>query len=260
MRWPFAVGCLLAPLPSFACDRIVGLRADYYETACARLEPQPLFCEDFDEASYDPRAVWNSTSSTPGTLAVDTAEYRSSPASLRTQSTSTTNGTINVAVFRTFSLTGQTFAGTLDLDLIVDQEDASSSAQAVLAQIGLESSTNAYWLQLVATSSGSGPLICSLNEVGAANAPNGVWTHAVSQTLVPGTWRHVTLAVTAPLAGGRGSASLSFDGVRVADAPMIDVPVQNYQQTIGVGIAWASTPSTGWTAHYDNIVFDGAAD
>ena len=94
------------------------------------------------------------------------------------------------------------------------------------------------------------------DEVGA----NGVWTHPASQTFVPGAWRHVTLAVTAPLAGGPGSASLSFDGVQVADAPMIDVPVQNYQQTIGVGIAWASTPSTGWTAHYDNIVFDSAAD
>jgi hypothetical protein len=41
---------------------------------------------------------------------------------------------------------------------------------------------------------------------------------------------------------------------------MIDVPVQNFQETIGVGIAWAETPSTGWTAHYDNIVFGSPAD
>jgi hypothetical protein len=240
----------------------VGLTDNYYETYCAGRSPQPLLCEDFDESSYSDQ-VWNNTSSAAGTLEVDTTEYRSYPASLRAQSTAAPMPPVNVAAFQTFALTasppgaGQNFAGTLDLDLRVDVED-SACGQAVLAQIGLTSPDHSYWLQFVVTSNGSQPLVCSLNELGATNnAPNGVWTHAANQTFVPGTWTHVTLAVAAPLAGGQGSASLSFDGAQVATAPMIVVPVKDYQQTIGVGITWASTPSTGWTAHYDNVVFDG---
>jgi hypothetical protein len=256
-RWPRAAACLFAALPALACDRVVGLTDNYYETYCGGRSPQPLLCEDFDESSYSDR-VWSNTSSAAGTLEVDTTEYRSYPASLRAQSMVTPSmGTINVAAFQTFSLTGQTFAGTLDFDLRVDIED-SGCGQAVLAQIGLESPDHSYWLQFVVTSTGSGPLQCSLNEVGATNnAPNGVWTHTATKTFDTGSWQHVTLWVTAPLAGGPGKASLSFDGVQVASAPMIDVPVQNYQQTIGVGITWASTPSTGWKAFYDNVVFDG---
>jgi hypothetical protein len=254
--------CLLAA-GAFSCDRIVGFNENYYETYCSGRSPPPLLCEDFDESSYSNR-VWNNTSATSGPtsgyLGLDTTEYKSYPASLRAQSTRVpTMSAINVAAFKTFTVTGPTFAGTLDLDVRVDQAD-SGCGQVVLAQIGLEDANTGYWLQFVANSTGaSGPLICSLNEVGAPTAPQGVYTHMAMQNFDTGTWTHVTLSVTAPLAGGQGAATLSFDGMPVANAPMINVPVQNYQPTVGVGISWASTPSTGWTVFYDNVVFDNDA-
>jgi hypothetical protein len=38
------------------------------------------------------------------------------------------------------------------------------------------------------------------------------------------------------------------------------VPVTNFTQTFGVGITYAQTPSTGWTAVFDDVIFDATAN
>ncbi len=40
----------------------------------------------------------------------------------------------------------------------------------------------------------------------------------------------------------------------------IQVPVQNFAPSIGVGILYASTPSNGWQVAFDNVVFNSASN
>jgi hypothetical protein len=231
----------------------VGLTQDYYEAFCMNRSPQPLFCSDFDEGSG--QSGWGYSHNEYGTVAAETGEFTSYPAAMRAQSIATPNGPVNVAVYKAFSLTGQTFSGTLDLDLRVDQAD-SGCAQAVIAQIGFSNpNVGDYWVQLVVTSPGGAPLTCSVNEVGGNFA-----SHALVSGLDVATWTHVTLQVTTPLTvGGMGQASIAFNGTPVSmnKEPIgLSVPFSSTEQTLGVGITWASTPSAGWTVVYDNVVFN----
>jgi hypothetical protein len=251
-----AASCIVLGAGSSACAGIVGLTQDYYETFCLTRSPQPLFCSDFDEGSSP--SGWSYSHMTRGTITPVTDEYRSYPAAMKAQSDATQTGpVVNVAVYKAYSFAGQTFSGTVDMDLRVDQAD-SGCAQAVIAQIGFSNGNSDYWVQLVVTSSGGGPLVCSVNEVGSG----GLFAaHAVAKaSLDMATWTHVTLAVTAPLQGengGQGNATLSFNGADVVPGAVpITVPAQRQEQTLGVGITWASIPSAGWTVVYDNVVFN----
>jgi hypothetical protein len=247
----------LALSPALACDRIVGLTDNYYETFCASRSPQPLFCEDFDEG-YD-GSVWSYTDTASGTVSLTETEFSSSPAALLTKSSPTNNGTINAAVYRAFSVSGaDPFQGVLDFDMRLDQQDFGCQV-AVLAQIGFAGTDSAgnpdqYYIQFVTNSTGGSQPECELHELEHNNYPV---IYPASSQFGLNTWTHVTMKVTAPLGGGPGSASLWFDGKEVASAPTIHVPVKNFQPTIGLGITYATMPSTGWSAVYDNIVFDG---
>jgi hypothetical protein len=50
---------------------------------------------------------------------------------------------------------------------------------------------------------------------------------------------------------------MQFDGVAVGSATL-HVPVTNFTQTLGVGLPYVLTPSKGWTAVFDNVIFDGS--
>jgi hypothetical protein len=133
-----------------------------------------------------------------------------------------------------------------------------AGAFAVLAQIKLldGSGTGEYVLQLVTTSNGAAPLTASFNEVyfgpGSSGQPA---VHSASQTIALATWTHIKLSAAITATGGSSFAALSFNGRQVA-ASAISVPVKNFSPSIGAGILWASNPSSGWTAVYDNVTFD----
>jgi hypothetical protein len=228
-------------------------------TFCASLSPSPLFCEDFDEGSYT--QGWSYTDTVTGSLALDGTELRSAPASMIAQSAIAGAGTVDVAAYRAFSLTGtSSLAATLDLDLRVDRADADGGL-AVLAQLGLLDGTGggSYFVQLVADSHGAAPLNASINEAYFATGtkPPPV-VHPAAQTVAIGAWTHVTLTVTAPFAGGAGTETLSLDGTQVSSSA-ISVPVQNFTEVLGVGLTFVQIPSNGWNALYDNVVFDATA-
>jgi hypothetical protein len=252
------VACVALGAGSSACAGLVGLTQDYYETFCMTRSPQPLFCSDFDEGSSS--AAWSYSHMTRGNITAVTDEFRSYPAAMKAQSEATQTGpVVNVAVYKAYSLAGQTFSGTVDVDLRVDQAD-SGCAQAVIAQIGFSNGSSDYWVQLVVTSSGGGPLVCSVNEVGSGGF---LASHGVTKaSLDMATWTHVTLSVTAPLDGtngGKGTAALAFNGTDIVPGTIpITVPAQRQEQTLGVGITWASIPSAGWTVVYDNVVFSAS--
>jgi hypothetical protein len=259
----FGAACAVAGASNSACAGIVGLTQDYYETFCLTRNPRPLFCSDFDEGSG--QSDWSYSHMTRGTITADTEEFRSFPAAMKAQSDATQAGpVVNVAVYKAYSLVGQTFSGTVDMDLRVDQAD-SGCAAAVIAQIGFSNGNSDYWIQFVVTSNGSGPLVCSINEVVSDGSFTG---HSLSNkaSLDLATWTHVRLTVTAPLDGGdggKGTAALAFDGMDVSQngTPIpITVPSQRLEQTLGVGITWASIPSAGWTVVYDNVIFNAAAN
>jgi len=245
--------CAVAIAPIAGCAQIVGLTENYHLSYCAALSPQPLFCEDFDEGSVG--AGWSHIDQTDGALSLDTDEFESAPASVVMHSPNVGAGTVDVAMYRSFSLTGQTFEGSIDLDMRVDRSD-SNGGVAVLAQVALEQVGTSYVVQLVAISQGN-LLAFTISEV-STNAPCPI-VHPVQPTIDLATWTHVTLTVQAPFSGGPAKATLAFDGQQVGSAP-INVPVTNFTQTFGVGITYAQTPSTGWTAVFDDVVFDATAN
>jgi hypothetical protein len=195
-----------------------------------------------------------------GILALDTTEFTSSPGAMVAQSGKARAG-VDVAAYRDFSLAGQTFAGSIDLDLRVDRADAQG-ATAVLAQINFTDGVGGGWyvLQLVAVSNAAAPLSMSFNEIAFGTAGSGApIIHAVTQTIALGTWTNVKLSATVPFTGGPGTATLSFNGAQVGTSA-INAPLRLLTQTIGVGITYASTPSNGWTAVYDDVVFDATTN
>jgi len=193
-----------------------------------------------------------------GSLALGTTEFTSPPGAMIAQSGATAQPAVaDVAAYRSFALTGQNFTGAIELDLRVDRADLAG-AFAVLAQMKLldGSGTAEYVLQLVTTSNGAAPLTASFNEVyfGPGSTGQPV-VHSASQTIAPATWTHVKLSAAITAAGGSSFATLSFNGRQVA-AGAISVPVKNFSPSIGAGILWASNPSSGWTAVYDNVTFN----
>ncbi len=222
---------------------------------CASLNPQPLFCADFDEGSYS--ASFSSMTTTNGSLALDTAEFVSPPAALVATSNALTGptGKVDTTLYRTFPLAGQTLTATLDVDLRVDRADAAPGG-AVFAQIGLVDAAGAeYFVQLSETATAAGPLSGDFAEVYVpTTGPESYVGHGFAQTLPLGTWTHVTLSLTAPFAGGAATATLSFDGTEV-QTNAIDVRVSNFTPNIGVGLPFSSSPSNGWTAVLDNVTF-----
>ncbi len=231
---------------------------DVVTAFCATRSPQPLLCADFDEGSYTPG--WSFFHTTQGSIALDGAEFRSSPAAMIVQSDVASSGAVDVTAYKTLTVTGPTtFSGTIDLDVRVDKSDGAGGV-AVLAQFGLVDGGGGgdYFVQLVVLPGAGGALGCNVNEVFF----DGVTTtspvqHPLSQSIALGTWKHVTFTMAAPYAGGAGEFTMSFDGTQVGSAP-ISVPVTNFTQTFGVGLPYVLTPSNGWTAVFDNVIFDGS--
>lgn len=200
---------------------------------------------------------------TTGNLALDTSEFVSRPASLLAQTGVVTcgGGTVDTSVYQTLQLSGQTFDGTLDLELRVDGVDAPGGV-AVLAQFGLTDGAGGglYYLQLVTTSNGAQPLSLQVaEEYFATNTAGMPVDHPVSSVIPVKTWTHVKLSMVVPFAGGAGTATLVIGGGPPA-VSAIEVPVQNFAPSIGVGILYASTPSNGWSAAFDNVVFNSASN
>jgi hypothetical protein len=226
---------------------------------CASLSPQPSFCADFDEGSAT--SGWSYVHMMGGTIALDGTEFRSAPGAMITQSGIAGSGLIDVAGYRSFAMKGpSTFTGTVNLDIRVDQADATGGL-AVLAQIGLIDGTGGgqYFVQFVMNSHGAAPLDCSVNEIYfAAGMTSTPVRHPVAPTIAIGAWTHLTLSITAPFPGGAGTQTLSFNGVQ-AGTSSISVPVRNFSETLGVGLTFVQTPSNGWTAAFDNVTFDATA-
>jgi hypothetical protein len=231
-------------------------------TFCQSLQPQPLFCEDFDEG-VALASEWSYILETRGSLALYGSASMSPPASMQamTDVVMSANTSVDTAVYEDFSLTGMTFAGSIDLDLRVDQVD-SNTGTAVLAQFGLidGSGNGQYYLQFVTNSNGANPLNCGVNEDYFATTTSGNPTpHPVSSTIPLHIWVHVRLTMTVPFSGGAGTATVRINGGATDTAP-IQVEVANFTQSIGVGVLYASTPSNGWTVLVDNVVFNATTN
>ncbi len=212
------------------------LRGDYYEgdaaeapdgsaegdgatPFCQGLSPQPVFCDDFDESEPDPYG-WSFAHTTSGALQLDNSEYVSWPASLLAQTNVVTvagGGTaVDTSLYQTLQLTGQTFDGTLELDLRVVDVDFAGGV-AVVAQFGLTDGAGGgqYYLQLVTTSNGKEPLSLQVAEDYFATSTKGTPTdHSVSSVIKVGTWTHVKLSMVVPFAGGQGRRPSSSTTIR----------------------------------------------
>jgi hypothetical protein len=224
---------------------------------CQSLRPSPLFCDDFDEG-LPLASQWSYLHQIQGALATYRSASTSAPASMQAQSSVVmgSNVVVDTAAYQVFSLTGQTFSGSIDLDVRVDQVD-SSTGVAVLAQFGLVdgAGNGSYYLQFVVISNGAGPLSLSINEDYFATSTTGSPTnHPINATIPLRGWAHVQLSMTVPFAGGAGTAQVRINGGAANTAP-IQVGVSNFTQTIGVGLPYVSTPSNGWTVLVDNVVF-----
>lgn len=263
------------------CTQVLGFRQDYYEVAaeasdgsdaitgdersppfCQGLTPRPAFCDDFDENELDPYG-WSFAHTTTGSLALYTSEFVSWPASLLAQTNvvMSGDGTVDTSVYQTLQVNGQTFDGVLELDLRVDVVDAPGGV-AVVAQFGLTDGAGGgqYNLQLVTTSNGAQPLSLQVAEDYFAMSTSGMPVdHPVSSVIPIATWTHVKLSMVVPFGGGPGTATLVI-GNDPASVSAIEVPVQDFAPSIGVGILYASTPSNGWTAAFDNVVFNSASN
>jgi hypothetical protein len=227
-------------------------------TWCAALSRRPLFCADFDEGAIAPG--WTAVHMSGGSISLDATDFQSPPDALIVDSAvvASTKPMVDVAAYRSFAVTGRaTFVGALDLDFRVDRADAPGGV-AVLAQLGLvDGGGAAYLLQVVVTSNGSGPLSIGVSEL--ATRTGKVVAHPLKQSVALKTWTHVAVSLTAPFGGGAGTAAFGLDGMFV-ERIAVTVPLQNRTQTIGVGITYASAPSTGWTAIFDNVTFDAMSN
>jgi hypothetical protein len=225
---------------------------------CQSRNPAPLFCDDFDEDAAS-LSDWSYIHQITGNLALYRTAFTSPPASMIAQTHVVTGSNVQVdtAVYRSFSLSGQTFQGTIELDLRVDQVD-SSTGVAVLAQFGLTdgNGNGLYFLQFVVNANGANPLSCHLNEDYFSTTTTGnPVAHDLTVTAPLKRWTHLKLSMAVPFAGGAGTATVIVNGGPPSTTPIM-VAVQNFSQTIGVGLLYASTPSNGWTVVVDNVVFD----
>jgi hypothetical protein len=170
-------------------------------------------------------------------------------------------GVVDTTVYWSFALGGQTLTATLDWDVRVDQPDAAGGV-AVLGEFALRDvGGDVYFVQLQVTSNGSAPLSCNLPEVDvpAAGGAGTYIAHPTSATIAIAQWTHVTISITTPFAGGAGTAALSLDGTQV-ESTSISVGVSGFTPSIGIGLPYASVPSAGWTAVFDNVVLNATAN
>jgi hypothetical protein len=197
-----------------------------------------------------------------GTLAPDTMEFESSPRSLLARTPVVTSGNVKVdtSVYETVPSGPTTFGGTLDWTMRVDEVDAPNGG-AVLAQFALIDAAGGgeYDLQLVTTSHGAAPLTVQLAEdfFDQDASTGNPFDNAVSSVIPLGMWTHFSLSMTVPAAGGQGTATLVV-GTQPTTISF-QTTVQNIQPTIGIGVLWASTPSSGWQVAYDDAFFDSTS-
>jgi hypothetical protein len=260
----------LSPATS-GCAQILDYRQDYYEatadgggasTYCQGLSPAPVFCDDFDENKTSPFG-FSYAHTANGSLALLTSESISSPASLLAQTDVVTSSgkTVDTSVYATLPLNfGQTFDGTLDFYGYVNGVDAPGGI-AVLAQFGLTdgAGNGQYYVQLVATSNGAQPLTLQVAEDYFSTCTHGLPVdHSVSSVIPVGSWTNVDFSIHVPFSGGPGTATLVVNGGSPA-VTTIHVPVQDFTPSIGIGVLYASTPSNGWSAAFDNVVFSSGS-
>ncbi len=134
--------------------------------------------------------------------------------------------------------------------------------EAVLAQYELTGGGGGglYVVQLVTKSNGVQPLTLVVAEDYFSTTTSGKPVdHSVSSVIPIGTWTSVKLSMVVAVDGGAGTATLVINN----DPPAviaIQVPVKNFASSIGVGMLYASTPSNGWSAAFDNVIFDSPSN
>jgi hypothetical protein len=220
---------------------------------CASLSPAPLFCDDFDEVGDLAVPPWDQVTGANGTATIVSSVDVSAPSSLLVQvNPNASASAVDVAGYKSFTAKqGATGVCTFAFDFRVDIADMSSGSDAVLAAIQLWNGSALWDLELeLSYASATSNLAVSFTE----NAP--YVSHPVSQNLSLGEWTRVSMTIALPAgSGGATPATLSFNGAQVASAT-VHVTTNNPIPEILVGATVASSSSSGWLAHYDNVTFN----
>jgi hypothetical protein len=78
--------------------------------------------------------------------------------------------------------------------------------------------------------------------------------HYGVEPLPSGSWTQFTMTMTAPLAGGTGTANLTYGAGHISTS--IDVPIALASVDFAAGLAYVQ--NGGWTVVLDDVTFDAA--
>jgi hypothetical protein len=221
--------------------------------SCAALQPQPTFCNDFDEAPV--LAGFKLGFATGSEAGVDTTFARSPPNSFVAETPPCDQGPCS-DLERAGQLAYQTPAPSrsvrAEFDLYI--ESASALGTGMGPQVAKLAYDNTYYVSLDLS-----PQAATVREVLSADGGVTV-THAFDiHAIAFAKWQRVALSVTADDAGPGGLLALSVDGK--------DVPLMNPQSSmagtyrtanlvVNLGISAVYAPTDRWTVHLDDVVID----
>jgi hypothetical protein len=214
---------------------------------CDTVSPAPQICADFDDGSPYGTGFDNGTQNPDpgaqrgGTLARDTAEFLSGPASLLLQTPAVLQTSDSAAAILLKTLPAVTPRLSISFDMLIDSEDIPPGDGFVI---------------LAAVDYGIGGVVFERDSAGPAIAvvPDGGTVH-LSTRFPLGVWKTVDLSIeNAPFDGGAdGRVTGGIDGGLGAATPL---PAK-YQQvttkphlTIGPS---AGGPAGAFKAHMDNV-------
>jgi hypothetical protein len=225
---------------------------DAATTFCMQLTPKPQFCDDFDEGSAT--AGWSQVHQTLGKLGLTTSEFVSPPASLIV-SASPSGAGADATGHYVVSLSGQSLVVSVTASLRVD---ASSSGIADLLVLSFsDGSGNTYLLQAEISAGGSGGMTMNLPETYAPQHASQTYVdHFGVQPWSSGNWTTFTMTMTAPLAGGTGTANLAYGAGHISAS--INVPISLASVDFAAGLAYVQ--NGGWTVALDNVTFDAVTN
>lgn len=208
---------------------------------CDSLVAKPMFCEDFDVPPL--RSEWTSRIDPETSLAVNTNDAKSAPASMLV--TTVDNPSQKVGAFLKFVPPLATVSKAhFTFDLRIDQ----AGSYAEIAYLRLDSKHSFYFR---ADTSGVRTFTAE-----AYLADGGVPAHDISlslpQTLT--TWTHFDVSVD--LAAAQRTVTVLVDGAQVAKQVLESTLYVPGSADVEPGIPYVPDGGTAWAIRFDNVTVD----
>jgi hypothetical protein len=219
---------------------------------CASLQPQPLFCEDFDRGPLP--GQWSEQHETNGSETLDTKSFVSAPDSLLAQYMALpANQALNVVLRKQLQLAGLPSRLAFEFSFQPVQADTMANAISVVASVDyFDLAGDRYAMQFSQLANAGQVVLRFEEQTQPANMATTQINHTLATPLPMAKWTDVRLVVTG------GHAQITYGGAVQADVNVaLTMPVITPSRLqLSIGSTFESTPSAGWATRYDNVTVD----